>query len=153
MGRKEDLGFYWIAEFKNGSKIVQFDKEGNETLFKEVEDNKEDLVKFFIVSHDVKEEYIADLVNKMLIGPNVSYELTGKNPELIYKRRNRVRMEVGSGNIIDPSVTHILGIKTDTEEKQFEVFAGQGMKPKKVDITDLKSSDKLDITEDVKNLE
>jgi len=150
MGRKEDLGFGWIADFKDGSSITQFNKNGKETLFKEVEDNMGNLAKFSIISADDKELYFADLINKLLVGPNVSYELTGKSPELIYKRRNRVRLEMGSGKILVPSIIHILGIKTSTEEKQFEIFAGQGLKPKKVEITNLTSKDKFDITEEIK---
>jgi len=149
--RKELLGFYWIADFDDDSTITQFDKDGNEVMFSEIEDIKSQLVKFSIISADNKELYIADLKELMLIGPNTSYELVGNTPELIYKRRNSVRMEVGSNTILPPSVVHILGIKTDKEEKQIEVFAGQGMKPKKVDITNVKTAIKVDITEAVKD--
>ena len=148
--KKEILGFYWIAEFDDGAEFAQFDSKGKEVMFSEVEANKEHLVKFSIASADDKELYIADLKEMMLIGPSVSYELTGSYPELIYKRRNSVRIAVGSSEGLPPSVVHILGIKTTKEEKQMEVFAGQGMKPKKVDFTNLKTLAKLDITEDVK---
>ena len=149
--KKQILGFYWIAEFDDKSTIMQFDSKDNETKFSEVEANKEHLVKFSIASADDKELYIADLKDMMIIGPNTSYELSGALPELIYKRRNSVRIEVGTSKNLAPSVVHILGIKTDKDEKQLEVCAGQGMKPKKVDFTNRLTAIKLDITEDVKD--
>ena len=149
--KKQILGFYWIAEFDDKSTITQFDSKDKEIMFSEVEAKKDNLVKFIISSADDKESYTVDLKGKNIISPNVIYTLTGKNPELIYKRRNSVRLSVGSSEGLAPSVVHILGIKTDKEEKQIEVFAGQGMKPKKVDFTNLKTSDKLDITKDVKD--
>jgi len=149
--KKEILGFYWVAEFDDGAEFAQFDSKGKEVMFSEVEAKIEHLVKFSIVSADDKELYIADLKEMMLIGPSVSYELTGSYPELIYKRRNSVRLTVGSSEGLPPSVVHIIGIKTDKEEKQLEVFAGQGMKPKKVEFTDRKTLAKMDITADIKD--
>ena len=95
------------------------------------------------------EQYIVDLITKELYGPGIYKNVTGSFPKLIYKRRNDVRVEVGTGKLIDPRVTHILGIQTSTNMIQFEVFHGLGMRPAKIEMHDLKKNLKNNITEKV----
>jgi hypothetical protein len=148
---KEALGYYWEATFDDNSVLVQFDEKGDEILFKKVLDNMDALETFSVVNLDDENEvYTVDLVNKSIIGPNISYNITGSSPELIYFRRNSVRMELGSNKVIDPLVVHHLGIKTSTQEKKLEIFKGLGQRPKKIDFNDVKKKVKKDITKDVK---
>jgi len=151
MTRKEDLGYYWKAEFDDDSTIEQFDKNENETLFKDVLDKEDSLIRFSVISNDNKESYTADLSAKTLTGPGVSYSITGKAPKLTYFRRNSVRMEVGGQNrkLLSPNVVHMLGIKTSTNEKRLEIFAGQGMKPKEISYHDVKTAERVGITKTI----
>jgi len=133
MGRKEDLGFYWIAEFKDGSKIEQFTKDGDEILYKEVLDNYKNLVLFSIT--DGKVVYSVDLVKWKMITPDKTYKSKGDNPKLIYFRRNQIRMSVGiTQKLLAPRVFHHIGIDTDDEDIEMVVFAGQGMRPESKDF-------------------
>ena len=144
MGKKEDLGYYWRAEFDDAHTINQFDGEV-ENKFQEVLDYSETLEMFSVISvSDPNEEYIVDLVNKTIETPHKNYSVTGSAPELIYKRRNQVRAEVGKGTILSARVTHILGIKTSTQEQQIEILNPVGMVEKKV-----KFKNKKDKTEEV----
>jgi len=128
MDRKKELGFYWIAKFSDGSKIEQFDKNGEEALYKKVLDNYNDLISFSIT--DGKKLYTVDLVNWKLITPDKTYTSKGKNPKLLYFRRNQVRVEVGvTQKLLFPRVFHHIGIDTDTEYLKIIIFAGQGMRP------------------------
>jgi len=136
MSRKNELVFYWKAFFSDSSSIEQFDKKDNEVLFKEVLD-KMNLLETFIITDD-NEEYVVDLVDKTIETPYKTYTVVGKNPELIYFRRNSVRLEIGTGKSLPPSVVHHVGIKTDSDEKKVEIFPGQGMKPKEVKFNDIK---------------
>jgi len=144
---KIDEDYYWIATF-DGSipNIAQFNEDGKELLFKEVDENKKKLEKFELVSPNEKEKYTVDLVNKKITGHNVSYTVTGSNPALIFFKRNSVRAEVGTGNMLAPRCVFHLGIKTSTQEKKLEIFKGLGQKPKKVEYNDVKSKAKLDLT-------
>lgn len=144
---KEILGYYWKAIFSDATELVQFDALDVETPFSEVEVRKAELNEFHVISADDSEIFRADLVNKIIYTPTTNYPITGTNPQLIYKRRNSVRMEIGGkGKILDASVIHILGIITSTQEKQLEIFAGQGVKPKKIDWTNVKTKLKSNIT-------
>ena len=146
MSKKEALGFYWEAELNDGTVMPQFNGE-DETLFSEVENNMSDLAFFRIVSSDDSEVFEIDFANLELTDhKGKKYNVTGSNPSLIYKRRNHVRMEVGSNKILDARVNHIIGLKTDSDEMSFEVDAGQGMRPKKVNIKD-KDGKKTEIAE------
>jgi len=145
---KIDEDYYWKATFKDGV-IEQFDEKDNEVLFKEVEKNKETLVKFELISPDGKEVYAVDLVNKKITGPNVSYAITGTQPKLIFFKRNSVRAEVGTGNTLAPNCVFHFGIKTSTQEKKLEIFKGLGQKPKKVEYNNIKGKSKLDLTKNI----
>jgi len=142
--RKKQLQYYWKAIFSDGSSLEQFENE-KEVLFKEVEKRMEDLYRFYVISEDEKEVYYVDLKNKKLFSPKKTFTITGSNPELIYKRRNVVRIDRASGKVIDPTVIHILGLKTSTQEKQFEICGGNVNRPKKAELVDLKRKTKKDL--------
>ena len=146
MTKKTNLGYYWIAKFDDNSEIEQFDEDDNEILFKEVLDKMDELEVFSIT--DGNETYEVDLVKQEIKSPKESFKVTGSNPELIYFRRNQVRMEIGANRpLLPPRVVHHLGIKTNTQEQKFEVFAGQGVRPKKVEYNNVKTNKKIDKTE------
>jgi len=146
MGEQGSLDFSWEARFSDESVIAQFDKDGKEIKYGVVEKKIDDLEEFVIVSKNLDEMYIVNLVDKTIVGPDISYTVVGNGAELIYRRRNDVRLELGTGNRLDPRVRHIIGIKTDKEEKVVEVFYGLGMKPKKIEFVDRKKMSKLDVT-------
>jgi len=149
MGKKDE-DFYWKATF-DGSipNIEQFDELDNEILFKDVEDNISVLEKFELISSDNKEVYTVDLVNKKILGPGVSYSITGTSPKLIFFKRQSVRGEVGTGNVLKPLTIFHFGIKTSTQEKKLEVFKGLGQNPKKVEYNDVKLGVKSDLTKSI----
>jgi len=151
MGIKENLGYFWKADFDDGSSIEQFSKAGKEVLFKKVLDKEDQLEKFSIISCDDENDvYIVDLVEKSIIGPNILYSIKGTSPKLIYFRRNSVRREIGSGAGMSPMVVHHLGLKTSTQEKKLEVFKGIGARPKKIEYSNVKTAEKVDLTSKAK---
>jgi len=148
---KLDEDYYWKATFDGGiPNISQFDEDGNEILFKEVEDNILVLEKFELISPDEKEVYLVDLVKKKISGPNISYNITGTSPKLIYFKRQSVRSEFRTGKIVKPLTVFHLGIKTSTQEKKLEIFKGMEQNPKKVEFSDVKSKIKVNITKSIK---
>jgi hypothetical protein len=147
MGRA-DVDFYWKATFTDGT-LEEFDEKDTVSLFKDVEKRKEDLTKFELIDPNGKESYTVDLVNKRILGPGITYSVTGSNPELIYFKRNSVRAEVGTGKILESSCVYHLGIKTSTQERKLEIFKGQGQKPKKVEYNDVKAVKKIDLTSSI----
>jgi len=151
MGIKENLGYFWKADFDDGSSIEQFSKAGKEVLFKKVLDKEDQLEKFSVInSDDEKEAYLVNLSKKTITGPNVNYTLKGTSPKLIYFRRNSVRREIGSGAGMSPMVVHHLGLKTSTQEKKLEVFKGIGARPKKIEYSNVKTAEKVDLTSKAK---
>lgn len=149
MVTKKDMGFYWIAKFSDDSIIAQYDKKGNEVLYREVLDNPLTLKEFKLMSSEEDEEYVVNLDEQKITTPYKNYNITGSNPELIYFRRNDVRMEVGgSGSIMPPRVVHHLGLKTTTQEQKFEIFKGLGQKPRKVEHFNVKTDIRTDLTDD-----
>jgi len=140
--------YYWKAYFSTGT-LEQYDIKDKEVLFKEVEKKMSDLKKFELISSDNKEVYTVDLVNKKILGPGVSYSITGTSPKLIFFKRNSVRAEVGTGNVLKPLTIFHFGIKTSTQEKKLEVFKGLGQNPKKVEYNDVKAKTKSDLTKSI----
>lgn len=154
MDRLDHLGYYWIAKFSDDSEIKQFNEDESENLFKDVEDKKEDLVSFSLISKDGKEVYTVNLVEQTLVGPTTEGNISGDNPKLIYFRRNNVRGEVGTGRVLEAKLTHVLGIKTDQDEKMFEISPQLHMRKKKISIVHPISSirqveSRINITKDV----
>jgi len=55
------LDLFWLAKFKDGSQLMQYDKDGNEIAFKEVLDRQEQLKYFALVRRTDSLSYIVDL--------------------------------------------------------------------------------------------
>lgn len=125
--------YTWRAVFSNDTELQQTDGK-KETLFAAVEERKAELVKFYVEGNG--ETYYVDLNTNEIVYPGGKIVLKGTAPELIYKRRNAVRAEVGTGRILDARVTHILGLKTSVEEKQVEITPQIGVRAKDVKLTD-----------------
>ena len=109
MGTKESLGYYWTAKFSDNSEISQFDGNGDEVRFAEVLNNPLDLKEFRLQSSEEDEEYLMDINDMRIHTPTRNYVVTGANPELIYFRRNQVRMEMSGPNmkeLLVPRVVH-----------------------------------------------
>lgn len=144
----DDLKFVWKAEFDDGTILDQFELD-IENPFSLVEDNMASLVKFSVVSvEDPLEFYSADLLTGVIGGNGVEETVLGDSFELVYKRRNEVRAEVGSNKIIEARKTHILGLKSDVDEKTIEVFQPVGVLNKKVHVRD-KTNNRVDKTTDL----
>jgi hypothetical protein len=143
-----EYAYVWSAEFSDGTVISQFSEKGEEVPFSEVEKRMPELEVFTLyASNDDLEEYVVDIVEKTIDTPEKSVVVKGNNPELIYKRRNQVRAEVGTNKIIEARTFFLVGLKTDTEEHVVNVFGGLGrlkkkvmleQKGKKTDITPMK---------------
>lgn len=147
MGKKEDLGYSWSVKLTDNSTINQFDGE-TENPFSLVEDEFGNIKEFTLSDAEETEVFGVIFSAQKLYSQNLEYVLDGDTPELIYKRRNDIRMEVGGGGtILNANVTHIIGLKTSTDEQQFEIFGGQGVKPKKVKIKDTAGDTETDITD------
>jgi len=146
---KEELGFYWEAELIDGKIISQFDDKGVEVRFSEVEKNIDKLIKFRLVgSSESKSVQTCEvnLSNRTISIGKDSISVVGKNPKLVYFRRNEVRSEVGTGKILGSRVFHNLGIKTDSSEQVLQIFNGLLMKPQKAEFIDKKTLTKVDMT-------
>lgn len=143
-----DLKFVWQAEFDDGAILDQFE-EDVENPFSMVEDNISALVKFSVISvDDSLEVYSADLITGVIGGNGILEQVAGSDFELIYKRRNEVRSEVGTNKIIEARKTHMIGLKSSTDEKTIEVFQPIGVLNKRVHVRD-KTNNRVDKTTDL----
>lgn len=156
MSKKEHLRYYWIAKFNDESTINQFNEDGSENLFKLVEDNKDNLTKFTLFSNEKKNEfYEVDLVNKTVSAINNNQEVTGSYPKLVYFRRNTVRGDVRTGNVLESKLMHVIGLETDDDKKVIEVTPGFLRVKKKVDFVNINKNaspvalSRFDITKDI----
>jgi len=131
MTKKSDLGYYWTALFTNiPKKVDQFDDEEVEVPWSYVEGRMADLEELEITNGGKK--FSADLLHQELKTPSGKYDVLGANPELIYFRRNVVRMDIGEVRpLLAPIVYHHVGIKTDDNADKFMIFNGMEMKPHK----------------------
>ena len=122
---KDNLEYYWIAEFSDGTTLKQFNGVNDDEISYGEVIAKMNLLEVFTITND-KEYYIADIKKNKLTTPNKNYKLKGNDAILIYKRRNKVRMTVGGTEltILSPEVTHIIGIDTDDEDQWIEVDGG-----------------------------
>jgi hypothetical protein len=90
------LSFTWNAILKDGIHIFQFDKDGTEHKFKEVQDKLNDLVYFNLTNNNGK-MFSVNLTNG-LIGynrlefPYIEIEEEKKNIRLIFFRRHKVEI-------------------------------------------------------------
>ena len=131
MGKKEDLGYYWTATFSSApTTIDQFDIDEVETPWSDVEARMADLLDLQVDNGNKK--FHADLENQEIKTPAGKYDILGANPELIYFRRNSVRVSLGENSEgLIPVVEHHVGIRTDDNDGYFVLFDGLGMKPAK----------------------
>ena len=115
--RMKALSFQWIAFFKDGSSIPQFDFHSQtENLFKLIQDKLGEL-KYFMLRHSTEDIiFTVDLINGIiLIGKNqeIAPELVKEktNIRLIYFRR--VRNEIGEADmkVMSTEITHFLGFQ------------------------------------------
>lgn len=124
---------YWIAEFKDGSILEQFDGD-KENPFSMVEDKKDSLVSFKVVSEDTT--YEANISENYIKENNTIYKVKGKNPKLIYFRRRKVRFDPRTKEILESRTTHHLGLKTSTDEKKFEISPSIGKKSRSLSLNE-----------------
>lgn len=92
------LSFIWIAIFRDGSKIEQFNEDGSENSFKLVKDNFDNLA-YFNLSDKKEHFFTVDLLNGLIshkfIGlPRIEKEEFKNNIRLIFFRRHRVEIGV-----------------------------------------------------------
>jgi hypothetical protein len=91
-----ELTFHWNAIFKDGTHIFQFDKDGIEHKFKEVQEKLNDLVYFNLTNNNGK-MFSINLING-LIGynklefPYIETIEKKDNVRLVFFRRHRVTM-------------------------------------------------------------
>lgn len=143
--------YTWTAVFIDGSELNQFNEDGSENLFKEIEESKEALVQFRLTGED-DSHYEANLLkgeidcNGKLIKSFAS--ITGE-VKLIYSRRNQVRVKIGQGTPLDSRVIHRIGLVDDDEQIIIEVFPGLHMAEKKVEVYQEKKSSKEVSQEDI----
>jgi len=93
----DSLSFYWKARFVDNSEISQFNKEGKETLFKEVKDKFDSLIYFYLIHKSLPICFTVDLINGLIFYNNhqkIDLNLIEKkeNIRLIYFRRHTVEL-------------------------------------------------------------
>jgi hypothetical protein len=93
------LSFYWIAEFKDGTKINQFDNNGIEHRFQEIikKDKFNNLSKFILLKKDLSYYFSVNLIEGFItlndyktVDPNLIEKKD--NIRLIYFRRHTVKI-------------------------------------------------------------
>jgi len=145
--------FYtWKTTSKDGNVINQY--EGNvEIPFSEVDKLKDELELFRLDGED-KTYLEVDLV-KGELDSNGKKKLKLSNNklpvELIYARRNKVRVMVGVGTPLSQQVTHRLGIKNSEETIVLEIFPGLLQSEKKASLIRTNNVSKENTEEDVIN--
>jgi len=128
-----NLDFTWKARLSDETEINQIDGK-KETLFSEVEKNKNKLASFRIENTE-GEYYEADLFHGIIdCNGKLTKEFTEASPQLVYMRRNQVRVDAISGKKLSARVIHIIGLKNEDGNisTTVEVFAGLSHLSKKV---------------------
>ncbi len=151
-----DIKFSWIATFKNGTIVKQFDNNGKEELFKNIEESpnkiSRDIKELKIVSNNL-EYYTIDPINKTIDcngKRTLKFDSNTPQAEIIYRRRNNVRVTVGSGEVLDPRTTYIIGLKDNINKIEINIFPGLKMMSRKIEIERTKDNKKT--KEDITNL-
>ena len=115
------LSFFWIALFKDNTKIEQFNEDGTEHKFKEVQDKLNDLIYFNLTNNNGK-MFSVNLANG-LIGynrlefPYIESEEKKENCRLIFFRRHKVTL-TESGKEVEHTITYHLGLQWQDSEKR-----------------------------------
>ena len=105
------LSFVWQGLFSDGTKIEQFDKDGTEHKFKEIQDNFNKLIRFSLVNKDYSQCFTIDLQNGFIIYNNyrnIQTKEEKQNIRLIYFRRHRVTL-TEAGKEVSHTITYHLG--------------------------------------------
>jgi len=111
----DSLSFYWKSRFIDNSEISQFNKEGKETLFKEVKDKFNSLTYFYLIHKSLPICFTVDLINGLIFYNNhqkIDLNLIEKkeNIRLIYFRRHTVEL-TESLEQNSHTITYHLGIQ------------------------------------------
>ena len=128
------LDLAWVAEFKDGSSINQYDKEGNETKFKAVLDKKDELKRFMLVNRHSLTAYLVDLtkgfftvgkVGGSVLEPRVDMFPKGEyHYRLIYFREVERAFGPTLKEIGEPSYTFFVGFQyTDENNRNVQTLA------------------------------
>ena len=113
------LTFHWVAIFKDGIKISQFDKDGKEHRFQEVKDNFYKLA-FFHITNNKGKMFCVNLeqgilgFNDLVLPYRNSKEIK-KNIRLIFFRRHQVTMG-DNGKEQNHTITYHLGFQHNDEK-------------------------------------
>lgn len=107
------LTFEWIAIFKDGSKLQQYDND-KENLFKEVQQRFKDLV-YFNLTDKKGHLFTVDLINgrigyNYLILPYMEVEYKN-NPRLVYFRRHKIEISTQDLKEVSHIITYNLGFQ------------------------------------------
>jgi len=146
--------FYtWKATFNDNSVINQYNKD-EETLFREVENNKDNLKSFRLTGEDNSFcEVVLQGDKKAEINVNDKKIIKMKNKKellnLVYSRRGQVRVKVGTGTILESRQTHRIGLENNNETIVVEMFPGLNMATK---FTKVKHLDKKSLKETEENM-
>jgi len=81
------LVFYWIAEFKDGTKINQFDNNGVEHRFQEIKDKIDNLCKFVLLKRDLSSYFSVNLIDGFITLNN--YKTLDSN---LIEKKNNIRL-------------------------------------------------------------
>lgn len=130
MNRKEDFIFHWRAKLTDGTIISQFDEDGNERSFREVQEREDELVYFYLELQNSHEPFNVgvDLVdgainfNDFTIRPMKGDISWGEfNPEFRVVNFRRVRRHFTVyGDVGTPEIDYFIGWQTTHEGKNYQ---------------------------------
>ena len=128
--------YTWQAVLEDGNILNQFEGE-DETPFSEVDAVKDEIESFRIDGED--DSFVEVFLKKTKKGTvncngKKTFSLKDKTLpiELVYSRRNQVRVKIGEGVPLSSRVTHRIGLSNTNENLVLEVFPGLQMAPKNV---------------------
>ena len=115
------LSFFWIALFKNNSKIEQFDKDGTENKFKLIQDNFFELA-YFNLTDRKGHMFTVDLINgrigyNYLPLPYLESTTEKNNIRLIFFKRHKVEISE-KGKELSHNIEYHLGFQYQDSEKR-----------------------------------
>jgi len=111
----------WLAIFKDGTKINQFNEDNSENRFKIILDKLAEL-KYFILDFKEKNiQFIVDLEKGLITNSfkqliNI-YPKNKNNPRLIHFRRHQIKMSI-NGKEKSHKIEYHLGIQWQDSEKR-----------------------------------
>jgi hypothetical protein len=113
-----ELIFFWIALFKDNTKIEQFNEDGTEHKFKEVQEKMKDLAYFNLTNKEGK-FFTVDLLKGIigyndLVLPYREVKEKKNNIRLIFFRRHTIHM-TEAGHPIDHTIIYHLGYQWNDE--------------------------------------